>query len=1051
MTASFFDGSTLVGSISRPITQPTVIGFVGGALLFAAQTDQAFTKVVLSNPGSPPGISIAQPRYTLASTSLSLLKAVSQHKVGPGGDLTYALQLTNTGSSEAINPMVSDTLPAGTTALSSTAPAGWTATLGPTTTFTAPVLAAGATASFSITVSVGSSVPVGTGLFDTGSASSDDSPTVGSNTVSTVVTAEPLVVSVFPIVGTEGKAIAAAPIATFIDKNGVHPLTDYSATINVFDPSGALVDSVSAVSITQNDRAAQYTVNSPAFTLPEEGTYQVVVSVTQSSLPITVSGASFAVIADAPLTAGAATLLAPHTGVELPASTVVATFSDGNTGATTADFIATIDWGDGSPQSTGVVVATATPGVFDVEGRHTYARPGTYTTLVTVHDDGGSQVVVPGSATVTDLALTGSTKNFTSVEGQSTGEFVLATYTDPNTRATVANENAVLAIGGWGDGTPAAAGITLVVQQIGVRPLTSATDPGAPIFEVLGSHTYTEESPPGTPYALSVIVTTLGGVSTTLTSPPGGGVTVRDARLTSSNGTEITGTEGIPTPADTLLGSFTDDNQGATVSDFTTAPGSVVVRWGDGSAPQTLTAANLTSLGSPDGVIFTISAGHTYSQAGTYAYTVTVTDDGGAVTVISGSAIIADADLSPSATQPTVSTTEAPLFPVPVFAPPVFKGAVASFTDANPISTIADFEATIDWGDGTPLTAGTVGQPGGVGTAFVVSGSHTYADSGVNGGSGSFAIQVFVHDDDGAQLTVNNTASVADRPIVLTGQLNPISDSGLSTGTPNVTNVRQPDFFGTSEPFSVVTLDASLLPSGPLVPIGQVQAGSDGSWNIVSKAVLADGHYAITATAVDQFGVTTTATPTVINSNLLIDTVGPVIAGVNSNRLNGQVDYIIKAPVNPNGSAPAGVWMQSLLDSSNYLLTKVHANKAFPGKWVVTNVIVTADPTIPFAYDVAVTFNGGNEIRGGFYLFTIRDASNEIRRCKTSPRTISTASSSAPSPRATASTAAISSPSSRRFTTRCSRPRPSSVRPVRAITASAAGAWGRFIAEALCR
>ena len=85
--------------------------------------------------------------------------------------------------------------------------------------------------------------------------------------------------------------------------------------------------------------------------------------------------------------------LTPNTGVALPASTVVGTFTDANTFATTADFTATIDWGDGSPPSTGVVVATATPGVFDVEGGHTYAKPGVYTTKITVHDDGGSQVV----------------------------------------------------------------------------------------------------------------------------------------------------------------------------------------------------------------------------------------------------------------------------------------------------------------------------------------------------------------------------------------------------------------------------------------------------------------------------------------------------------------------------------------------------------------------------------------------------------------------------------------------------------------------------------
>ena len=174
----------------------------------------------------------------------------------------------------------------------------------------------------------------------------------------------------------------------------------------------------------------------------------------------------------------AATLLTPNTGIALPKTTVVATFTDGNTFATTADFIATIDWGDGSPRTTGTVVATATPGVFDVEGPHTYAKPGVFTTLVTVNDDDGSQVVVTGSSTVTDLPVTGATQSFTAVEDKPTGLFVLATFTDPNTLATVADVNAVLAIGGWGDGTPTAAGVGLVVQQVGVTRAHQCHQPG---------------------------------------------------------------------------------------------------------------------------------------------------------------------------------------------------------------------------------------------------------------------------------------------------------------------------------------------------------------------------------------------------------------------------------------------------------------------------------------------------------------------------------------------------------------------------------------------
>ena len=77
-------------------------------------------------------------------------------------------------------------------------------------------------------------------------------------------------------------------------------------------------------------------------------------------------------------------------------------------------------------------------------------------------------------------------------------------------------------------------------------------------------------------------------------SPPGGGVAVLDAPLTSSNGTTITGIEGTSigpiAPRD-----FTDANQGATVADFTSGAGSVVVKWGDNSANETLIAGDLSA------------------------------------------------------------------------------------------------------------------------------------------------------------------------------------------------------------------------------------------------------------------------------------------------------------------------------------------------------------------------------------------------------------------------------------------------------------------------
>ena len=169
------------------------------------------------------------------------------------------------------------------------------------------------------------------------------------------------------------------------------------------------------------------------------------------------------IIADAPLTAGTPPLEpAENTGV--PFTVVVGTFTDANPTAPISDFTATIDWGDGSPNSVGTITQPGGVGTaFDVTGSHTYAKPGEYFTTITVTDDGGSVVIIPGSVTVTDLPIipgpvTGFVHNFTAVEGQDTGTIVLATFADPNTLATVADVTAFLPVDGWGDGTPSASG-----------------------------------------------------------------------------------------------------------------------------------------------------------------------------------------------------------------------------------------------------------------------------------------------------------------------------------------------------------------------------------------------------------------------------------------------------------------------------------------------------------------------------------------------------------------------------------------------------------------
>ena len=356
-----------------------------------------------------------------------------------------------------------------------------------------------------------------------------------------------------------------------------------------------------------------------------------------------------------------------------------------------------------------------------------------------------------------------------------------------------------------------------------------------------------------------------------------------------------------------------------------------------------------------------------------------MTDDGGSVTEISGSAVIADAALSIDATQPTVSTTESPIFPVPVFATPIFTGAVASFDDANPLAPVTDFKATIDWGDGTPQSAGTISQPGGPGTAFVITGSHTYGDAGVNGGVGTFPITVHIKDAGGSVLTVPNTANVADIPITLTGVLSPGSDTGQSPYDA-ITKDNMPTFQGTSEPRSTVALlaapttaDGTII--GGYVVLGQTTTNSSGIWHITSRR-LPDGYYTIAATAIDQFGKTTTGNtfpaspvtllPSAVQGPLLIDTAGPKVTNVLFNRLNGEVDVVFQDGL-------SGMNLATLVDSNNYSLTKPHS---LPAKFLVTSLNIVPlgiGPTAPV--EVRVIFNSGAVLKGGFYTFTIHSTS----------------------------------------------------------------------------
>jgi hypothetical protein len=318
----------------------------------------------------------------------------------------------------------------------------------------------------------------------------------------------------------------------------------FSGTVAAFtdsdasDPADAAVNDVAT--ITWGDGSSgpgtitslgggKYSV-SGSHTYADEGTPTVAVSISDPDDPGgPATTSSTATVADAALTNAAGTTVTGTEGQPISAATV-ATFTDQNPGATTADFTsgggsATINWGDAST-SPGVVTQTG-PGQFAVSGSHTYADEGSYPISVSIIDDGGSTVTAGGTANISDAALSAvGSPDFVSTNPVS---HTLATFTDQNLGATTADFTS----GGgsttinWGDASTSPG----VVTQTG---------PGQ--FAVSGSHTYAALGP----YTITVNIVDDGGSTATAVThvivfafaPGGGGFVIGDHN--SANGTAVT-------------------------------------------------------------------------------------------------------------------------------------------------------------------------------------------------------------------------------------------------------------------------------------------------------------------------------------------------------------------------------------------------------------------------------------------------------------------------------------------------------------------------------
>jgi hypothetical protein len=171
--------------------------------------------------------------------------------------------------------------------------------------------------------------------------------------------------------------------------------------------------------------------------------------------------------------------------------------------------------------------------------------------------------------------------------------------------------------------------------------------------------------------------------------------------------------------------------------------------------------------------------------------------------------------------------------------------------------------------------------------------------------------------------SVGNKIGVVELPVVVTGGLSQMSDSGVSH-TDNITNINRPTFTGMTKPMATIQVFVQRSDQTMPVMVGMATANASGVWSVTPGTPLADGSYTVTAMATDHFGTTSATTPLTTMSNpLVIDTVGPQITGVTYNAQTGTVTLMVQ-------DDRAGLDQASLTNLANYLVFGPRARHSGP-------------------------------------------------------------------------------------------------------------------------
>ncbi|MGI0088280.1 MAG: beta strand repeat-containing protein [Nitrosotalea sp.] len=450
----------------------------------------------------------------------------------------------------------------------------------------------------------------------------------------------PITASPEPTSATEGEPLSNAAVAHFTDGDPTAVASDFTATIN-------WGDSTTSTGTIASNPSGGFDV-SGSHTYASSGSYTLSITINDNDgTSATVTGT--VPVVDAPLTATSSNI-SPVNGVSFTG--IVTHFTDANPTAVASDFTATINWGDGSSPTSGVIASNPSGG-FDVSGSHTYSSSGSETLSITIHDAGGSSATATATATVVGAPLIATATNISSEEGNLfTGMLAHFTDADPG---VVASDYAVTI--NWGDGSSPTSGVI-------------ASNPSGG-FDVSGTHTYAEE---GT-YTLSITINDNDGTSAAVP----GTATVADAPLTAAGGSTFTAITGTST-GNLMVATFTDANPTAVSSDFT-----ATINWGDGNQTPATIASN------PSGG-FDVSGSHTYSSSGSETVAITINDHGSTASATDTITVI-------QVTKTTLTSSPNPsLLGQPVtftaIVSPAPDGGIVTFYDGSTVLGTGKIDAT---------------------------------------------------------------------------------------------------------------------------------------------------------------------------------------------------------------------------------------------------------------------------------------------------------------------------------------------------------------------